>query len=669
MPSALPSANRPTVPRALPSDQESILGAVLSRARETAGAVVLFDLDSTILDNRPRQARILHDYGEQAGVPALRDARPEHWEGWDLEVALANAGLSPAEVAAHAGPALRFWRERFFTSAYCRLDVPVPGAAGFVAALAEAGARIAYVTGRPERMREGTMEAFATHGFPLPDGRRADLLMNPDADLLDDAWKEIACRRVDGFGEVVAAFDNEPVHVNLYARAWPRALVVHLDTDHSGRAVEVLPTVPSVRDLRWGPLAGLVLALLSFAALAACGPARETPRPPSGADQTERPVIYGQDDRREVYQDPDAAWRALAADSLVALVDPGAVDTTDPANVRLVGPTFGEYYGLCSSEPFVSQVAAAFCSGILVGDDLVLTAGHCILGAADCLATSFVFHDHLVADGTLATLTADDVFSCSEVVARRLDPSHDHALVRLDRPATPAHHPAVVAEPSALGAGDAVTLVGFPGGIPAKIDHGGTVFQTGADLYASFEATLDAYAGNSGSPVFLDSSLEVVGILTAGNLDFVLDGNCHVSNVISGVPPSAEVSSYAFRALDQACLAGVAGAPCAGRTVCGDGVCADSERPLCPDDCSATPPGLPGDQPGGCGCASGPSTSPSLVLLLGAALLPRRRGHQLQSSVAARKRMAPFSNDPWRSPRPPRATGRLPWRSTPSVPP
>lgn len=240
------------MPRARPTDQESILGAVLSRARATPRAVVLFDLDSTILDNRPRQARILRDYGEQAGVPALRDAHPEHWQGWDLEVALANAGLSPAEVATHSAPAHRFWRERFFTSAYCRFDVPVPGAPGFVGALMEAGARIAYVTGRPEGMREGTLEAFSAHGFPPPDGRRADLLMNPDADMRDDTWKEMACARVEALGEVVAAFDNEPTHVNLYARAWPRALVVHVDTDHSGRAVEVLPAVPSVLDLRWG---------------------------------------------------------------------------------------------------------------------------------------------------------------------------------------------------------------------------------------------------------------------------------------------------------------------------------------------------------------------------------------------------------------------------------
>jgi len=223
---------------------------VVTRARQRPGAVVVFDLDSTLLDNRPRQARILRDYGESAGLPALRQAAPEHWQGWDLGTALANAGLPPDEVARHATPARRFWRERFFTSAYCRFDTPIPGAADFVRALAALGAVVAYVTGRPDHMRGGTLEAFARHGFPLPEGARVHLLMNDDPALGDDAWKEIARARVEALGEVVAAFDNEPAHVNMYARAWPAALCIHLDTDHSDRPVEVMAHVPSVRDFR-----------------------------------------------------------------------------------------------------------------------------------------------------------------------------------------------------------------------------------------------------------------------------------------------------------------------------------------------------------------------------------------------------------------------------------
>ncbi len=239
--------------RARPEDQARILLDVLERAAATAPTgLVVFDLDSTLLDNTPRQARILQEYGRAAGVPALRAARPEHWEGWDLARALANAGLAPAEVARHLAPARRFWAERFFTSRYCRLDRPAPGAAEYARAVARVGARIAYVTGRPCRMERGTLEVFAAVGFPLPDGDRVHLLMNPHADLGDDAWKALARARLSRLGPVVAAFDNEPVHVNGYAQAWPDARCVHLDTDDSGRPVAVLPRIPSVRDFRLG---------------------------------------------------------------------------------------------------------------------------------------------------------------------------------------------------------------------------------------------------------------------------------------------------------------------------------------------------------------------------------------------------------------------------------
>ncbi len=237
--------------RARPVEQEAILAAALGRARSAApDGVAVFDLDSTILDNRPRQARIVQDYGRAAALPVLLGARPEHWRGWDLEAALLAAGLRPRELRHHYAAFRRFWAERFFTSAYCALDVPLAGAPEFVRAVAATGAGVAYVTGRPSWMEDGTLDVFRRFGFPLPDGARVHLLMKPGDGLSDDAWKSIACEAVDGLGRVVLAFDNEPAHVNAYARAWPAAFAVHVDTDHSPRPEEVLPGIPSIADFR-----------------------------------------------------------------------------------------------------------------------------------------------------------------------------------------------------------------------------------------------------------------------------------------------------------------------------------------------------------------------------------------------------------------------------------
>ena len=59
--------------------------------------------------------------------------------------------------------------------------------------------------------------------------------------------------RLAATGELAAAFDNEPTHINGYKRAFPSASVVHLDTDHSGRKVDVLDAVPYIVDFVVGP--------------------------------------------------------------------------------------------------------------------------------------------------------------------------------------------------------------------------------------------------------------------------------------------------------------------------------------------------------------------------------------------------------------------------------
>ncbi len=226
----------------------SVLARTLERC-EKAGSqgVVVFDLDSTLLNNRPRQARILREFGKARGLAALEKAQAHHWQGWDMRRAMANVGLESSEIEQFADEAKAFWRERFFTSEYCVEDEAILGAVDFVGAVAERGAQIAYVTGRHEAMRSGTLANFSRHRFVLP-GERTHLLMKPTFEISDDTWKEMAYEQLRALGRVLAAFDNEPTHINGYGQAFPDALAVHLDTDHSGRDVALLPGVVSVKN-------------------------------------------------------------------------------------------------------------------------------------------------------------------------------------------------------------------------------------------------------------------------------------------------------------------------------------------------------------------------------------------------------------------------------------
>lgn len=232
----------------------ALLQEVLERCRRP-GAVAVFDLDSTLLDNKPRQARIMAEYGQEHGVPALAGSRREHWTGgWDFREAMRNAGLPAAAIEAHVEPYRAVWRERFFTSEYCHLDEPTPGAVAFVGAVRRTGARVLYVTGRHEGMRAGTEACFARVGLPLPDGDAVQLWMKPSVEEDDDHFKVRVHGQLRSAGEVVAVFDNEPTHVNDYRRSLPDAQVIHLATDHSLREVFVERGIPSIADFTaWEP--------------------------------------------------------------------------------------------------------------------------------------------------------------------------------------------------------------------------------------------------------------------------------------------------------------------------------------------------------------------------------------------------------------------------------
>jgi hypothetical protein len=238
--------------RARRAEQTRILRAALHAIRP-GHPVAAFDLDSTLLVNRSRQARIVREYGELRGDGRLVACSEAAVISWDLHDTLRLCGLEAPEIAALVPELREFWRDRFFSSEYCRDDSPVAGAPGYLRAALEAGAEVLYITGRPEKMREGTLESFARAGFPLPDGSAVQLWLKPDLADDDDLWKEICHARLFSMRGVACAFDNEPTHVNAYKRSFPEAAVVHLDTDHSRRPVEVLPEIPSILDFVMEP--------------------------------------------------------------------------------------------------------------------------------------------------------------------------------------------------------------------------------------------------------------------------------------------------------------------------------------------------------------------------------------------------------------------------------
>lgn len=237
-------------------------------------------------------------------------------------------------------------------------------------------------------------------------------------------------------------------------------------------------------------------------------------------------VIYGDDNRQEFFQVRRSDVREVA-DSTAAVVRSNSLTAKGDGTTDIRAESFQKMIGLCSSERFATEPSGAFCSAFLVGDDLMATAGHCIDNAR-CSQSSFVFTYRMSEQGQAPTnVSTSEVYRCQAVLEREQTGAQDYALVKLDRPVR--GHRVLSLARNPVSVGDTVLTIGHPSGIPTKITDNGVVRSTKAEF---FTANLDTYGGNSGSAVFNQSTLEVVGILVRGESDFVYDrvNKCSVSN-------------------------------------------------------------------------------------------------------------------------------------------
>jgi V8-like Glu-specific endopeptidase len=228
----------------------------------------------------------------------------------------------------------------------------------------------------------------------------------------------------------------------------------------------------------------------------------------------------------EVFQVPDAAVREVAA-STAAMIPSRSLVPQSRGTIRITGKSYGADYNLCQDEPFYSQPTAAMCSGFLVGDNLLATAGHCIKDT-DCANNSFVFGFKMENEQNAAMEVApDQVYKCKRIVSRELTRQQDYALVELDRPVVGVR-PLRLQQTDAR-VNDAIIVIGHPSGLPTKVAAGAGVRRLDNGF---FVANLDTYGGNSGSAVFNANTLEVVGILVRGEQDFAYDqaNKCTRSN-------------------------------------------------------------------------------------------------------------------------------------------
>lgn len=268
-------------------------------------------------------------------------------------------------------------------------------------------------------------------------------------------------------------------------------------------------------------------------------------------------VIYGNDDRSEANETWASGWSRS-----VFLMAPRNLAQTSATTTKLDFPIISKAespIGLCENEKFADQPSAGInCTGFLVAPDLIVTAGHCVApymnssrpdlrNSTTPACDDFVWIADFAFSRGLRSLPVDNwpnekIFECAEVVrgrnpdfssAQLLPPlfGDDYAVIRLKQKADGRPVFRISQKPT-LPVGPVYAL-GYPLGQPLKFSGPARILD--ASFQHFFSTNIDAFMGNSGSPVF-DSTGMVHGVLVRGYPeDFVTHGliACNAFNTCS----------------------------------------------------------------------------------------------------------------------------------------
>ena len=222
---------------------------------------------------------------------------------------------------------------------------------------------------------------------------------------------------------------------------------------------------------------------------------------------TSSPVIYGNDDRKEISSIQDNRFKRLS-ESVASMI---------PRQKENLNAT------VCEGEAFASQSKKASCSGVLVGPDLILTAGHCLRNLGRCKDYYWSFDYKLNEEKEVRYECAYAIRPQGYYQNRNLD----FLLVRLTR-RVEERGPISFGDLLSLEKGDEVLAMGNPSGLPLKVMAGKVIEGVNDGL---FKTDTDSFKGNSGAPVFSKKDGQFRGILISGEKDYEFDSlrNCYFS--------------------------------------------------------------------------------------------------------------------------------------------
>jgi MYXO-CTERM domain-containing protein len=218
--------------------------------------------------------------------------------------------------------------------------------------------------------------------------------------------------------------------------------------------------------------------------------------------------------------------------SLVACQGAGEVGSRSEAILGGSAPEAGQFPTVVAI--LISGGQRGLCTGTLIGEDLVLTAAHCVqasgLGFADqsqVTAETAVYIDSIVVGNGSATAAADTI----PHPAFRQPGDPDIGLIRLAQPRTDREPSPVNLNSSSAPVGTNVDMVGYgedAGGSAGRIQYLESKTSTSCASSGFSDSTFMCFnqqdgtgkcSGDSGGPSFLVGTSTVVGITSFGDRD------------------------------------------------------------------------------------------------------------------------------------------------------
>ncbi len=245
-----------------------------------------------------------------------------------------------------------------------------------------------------------------------------------------------------------------------------------------------------------------------------------------GHDSIINKVIYGVDNRRAFSElDPESDTLLIDySQSVLAQIPNWRIDKTTKDFIEVKTKDLSMGLNFCAEEKYAQLPSVSSCSAFLVGEDLILTAGHCIKDKYDCKKQTWVLDYNSAPDFTSPLGSVffykDQTYSCKELVSWSDNGKLDYALIRLDRKLN-SRKPLPLRRSGKIDLTENLVVIGHPLGLPKVVVD--AVWVRSNDLIHTFKTNADTYSGNSGSPVIgLESGL-VEGLIIRGEDDFELN--------------------------------------------------------------------------------------------------------------------------------------------------